>query len=175
MDLIIGSIVERLIKRAVRKLSEEQRDRCEEEWLAHIRDTPGALGKFIAAVGFLRAARTMSSVIPAWKRVFDILLAVSLLFFVLPLIVCITIAIKVKDGGPILAKRSAKDLKGQPVLLLTFRTGIRNTSPGYTLVGEFLRNLGLHNLPVLINLLCGTITLQEVREVLYPHRRSPLR
>jgi hypothetical protein len=59
MDLIIGLIVERLIKRAIRKLGAEQRDRCEEEWSAHIRETPGAVGKLIAAIGFLRAARTI--------------------------------------------------------------------------------------------------------------------
>ena len=59
MDLIIGFIVERLIKRATRKLGEEHRDRCEEEWLAHIRETSGAVGKLIAAIGFLRAAHTI--------------------------------------------------------------------------------------------------------------------
>jgi hypothetical protein len=54
-----GFIVERLIKRALRKLGEEQRDRYEEEWSAHIRETQGTVGKLIAAIGFLRAARTI--------------------------------------------------------------------------------------------------------------------
>ena len=66
MDLIISFIVDRLIKRATRKLGEEHRDRCEEEWLAHIRETSGAVGKLIAAIGFLLAARTIPG--PSWAR-----------------------------------------------------------------------------------------------------------
>jgi hypothetical protein len=186
MDLIIGFIVKRLIKRAVRKLGEEQRERCEEEWLAHIRDTSDTVGKLIAAIDFLRAATSMSSGIAAERlissrlimllpRVFDILLAVSLLFICAPLIVFIAIAIKAGDGGPILSKRSAKDWKGQTVSLFTFRTGFLDSSPGRTSVGWVLQTMGLHELPVLIDLLRGTITFREVREVLKPPRRSRLR
>ena len=78
-------IIERLVKHAVRTLPEAWRDRFEEEWLSHIRETPGEVGKIMAAFGFLFAARQMSSPIIFPKRCLDVVAALATLFVVAPL------------------------------------------------------------------------------------------
>ncbi|MCJ2057736.1 hypothetical protein MKL09_14370 [Methylobacterium sp. J-048] len=50
-----------LIDRAVSLLPEELRDRFSEEWRSHIEETPGDLGKLVAAVGFAFASRRMGN------------------------------------------------------------------------------------------------------------------
>ena len=50
------SIIRSLIKFAVGRLPENQRQRFEEEWQSHVNDVPGCVGKFLVAVGFSIAA-----------------------------------------------------------------------------------------------------------------------
>lgn len=50
------SIIRILIKFAVGRLPENQRQRFEEEWQSHVNDVPGHLGKILVAVGFSIAA-----------------------------------------------------------------------------------------------------------------------
>lgn len=56
-------IVRRLIQRAVGRLPENQRERFEEEWQSHLDEVPGEIGKLCVALGFLSAARKMSSIL----------------------------------------------------------------------------------------------------------------
>ncbi len=46
-------LIKYFINRAINKLHEEERDRFAEEWLAHVNELPGEVGKIIAALGFL--------------------------------------------------------------------------------------------------------------------------
>jgi hypothetical protein len=50
------SIIHGLIKFAVGRLPENQRERYEEEWQSHINDVPGQIGKLLVAAGFSIAA-----------------------------------------------------------------------------------------------------------------------
>jgi hypothetical protein len=52
----IPSIIRSLIKLAVVRLPESQRERFEEEWQSHVSDVPGKVAKLIVAAGFLIAA-----------------------------------------------------------------------------------------------------------------------
>jgi hypothetical protein len=56
---------ERLIRRAVRYLPENQRGRYSEEWRSHLNDVPGEIGKLVSALGFLRAGLRMSRIASA--------------------------------------------------------------------------------------------------------------
>jgi hypothetical protein len=152
-------IIERLIKQAVRNLPEEQRERCEEEWLAHVCDTPGEIGKLIAALGFLRAARAMSSDVTKSRRVLDILFATILLFLFGPLFLCIAITIKAVDRGPIFVKQSVKGSRGRTVTLLIFRTSLSGGSLHWTRVGRLLQESRMAKLPLLISVIRGDIPL----------------
>lgn len=53
---------ERLIRRAVRYLPENQRERYSEEWRSFLNDVPGEIGKFVSALGFIRAGLKMSRI-----------------------------------------------------------------------------------------------------------------
>jgi hypothetical protein len=149
-------IIERLVKHAVRTLPEAWRDRFEEEWLSHIRETPGEVGKIMAAFGFLFAARQMSSPIIFPKRCLDVVAALATLFVVAPLFLFIAAAIKFEDGGPIFATRATKrPNRGRGPALLEFRTTSLAATGGYTRVGRLLRPGHLDLLPILINVLRG--------------------
>jgi hypothetical protein len=156
-------IIERLIKRAVRKLPEDWRDRFEEEWLSHIHETPGEVGKLMAALGFLFAARQMSSPIIIPRRFLDILAALVSLFFVGPLLLWIAIAIKVEDGGPIFVAGAIRGPNGRQSFS-QFRTISLGATAGHTRVGRFIRSVGLDKLPGLINVLRGEATFRSDRE-----------
>lgn len=54
---------ERLIRRAVRRLPENQRERYSEEWHSHLNEVPGEIGKLVTALGFLPASLTMSRIL----------------------------------------------------------------------------------------------------------------
>jgi len=153
------SIVKRLVKRAVCKLPEEQRDRFGEEWLSHVYETPGEVGKLAAALGFLLAARRMSSPISIPRRFFDILTALVSLFLVARMFLFIAAAIKMEDGSPIFVARAITGPNGRRTSLFKFRTvSVRATSE-CTLVGQFLRRYKLDELPQLINVVRGDLTL----------------
>lgn len=49
-----------LLYRAVKKMPLDMAERYNEEWASHIAETPGEVGKLIAAIGFVFAARSMS-------------------------------------------------------------------------------------------------------------------
>src|SRR5260370_3401947 len=57
---------QRAIQAAVRKLPSEQKERYNEEWRSHLNEVPGEIAKTWVALGFLRAAKEISS-----RRKFD--------------------------------------------------------------------------------------------------------
>jgi hypothetical protein len=85
---------ERVVRAAVRKLPLEQRERYNEEWRSHLGEVPGELSKTWVALGFLRAAKTISS-----SRQFDfsrtVALAVYLLF--LPIVSVVYVVAKINS------------------------------------------------------------------------------
>lgn len=105
------------------------------------------------------------------KRLIDIVSAVLILVFTLPIWPLIMIAIKIEDNGPIfyLQKRIGK--RKTPFLLIKFRsmrkdaekkTGAvwaKKDDPRITKVGSFLRESHLDEIPQMINILKGDISL----------------
>ena len=55
-------ITRRLVELAVSRLPEQERDRFEEEWWAHIDDLPGNLAKVHAACGYLSASKAINHI-----------------------------------------------------------------------------------------------------------------
>jgi hypothetical protein len=49
------------VRRAAAGLPENQRERYKEEWESHIDEIPGDIGKIVTALGFVMAAKKMSS------------------------------------------------------------------------------------------------------------------
>jgi len=104
------------------------------------------------------------------KRLFDIILAVLLLIFTSPLWILIALAIILEDRGPIIysQKRIGRDRK--PFVLYKFRSMRVGAEKGkavwakrkdkrVTKVGGFLRKIHLDEIPQMINVIRGDISL----------------
>src|ERR1700719_2650024 len=105
---------QRLVERAVSRLPEEERDRFEEEWWAHINELPGNLAKVYAAWGCLSASKAINHIALAGditrieevtRRVIEVTISLVLLLFVLPLMLVISILIKLDSRGPLFFKQ----------------------------------------------------------------------
>lgn len=104
------------------------------------------------------------------KRIFDVFLAFLILILTLPIWPLISLAIKIEDGGPVFYKqeRVGKDRKN--FFLIKFRSMIpeaEKEGPKWaeeedkriTKVGKFLRRTHFDEIPQMINVLRGDISL----------------
>jgi len=120
---------------------------------------------FIFSDGF-----RMGATVEAIKRIFDIVLGLSTLIFVLPILVMTIIAIKSEGTGSILYRQERVGLRGRTFVLLKFRSMTENAEhdgspvwaskrdPRITRVGWFLRKLRIDELPQLYNVLRGDMS-----------------
>lgn len=103
------------------------------------------------------------------KRAIDILGASVLLFIFTPVLLLIALAIRVEDGGPALFRQRRTGLHGAPFTILKFRSmsvaeelDVRQATRNdrrVTRVGAVLRQLSLDELPQLLNVLRGDMSL----------------
>lgn len=122
------------------------------------------------------------------KRLIDITLGFLLFILFLPLMIIISIAIKIDSKGPILFKQIRFGLNGRKFLIYKFRTmfeGAENfrkdvshlnvmdgpvfkapQDPRLTKVGKFLRKFSLDELPQLYNVLKGEMSLVGPRPLI---------
>ena len=103
------------------------------------------------------------------KRCMDVGLAVGMLLAVMPLLLLIACAIVIDDRGPIIYRGQRVGRGGVPFSIMKFRTmRTRQTmasqitlrhDPRVTRVGRLLRATKLDELPQLLNVLCGEMSL----------------
>jgi len=104
------------------------------------------------------------------KRAVDLFLSLCGLIVLTPLSAAIAIAIKLDSRGPILFKQERVGLDGQPFEILKFRSMVKDATrlapnvsstddPRVTGVGAFLRRWFLDELPQLINVLKGDMSI----------------
>ncbi len=116
------------------------------------------------------------------KRAFDLIASSVVLASISPLLILIAITIKASSPGPILYKQYRVGLKGHRFQVWKFRTMVNNASelqkqleaqnevqggvlfkmkndPRITKVGKFLRDYSLDELPQLINVLQGQMSI----------------
>ncbi|WP_064681272.1 sugar transferase [Rhizobium bangladeshense] len=167
------NMVHRLIGIAASLLSDVDRDRYHEEWNAHVEEIPGDLGKLLSGVGFIWAAFRMSDrrfLTLGTKRAMDMTMALAGLVFLSPPILIVALAIKIESPGPIFFahRRIGKD--GKEFGLLKFRA-VNLPSEGQparlTKVGRFMRLTNVDELPQLINILRGEMSVVGPRAL--PH------
>ena len=113
------------------------------------------------------------------KRFIDILLSVLGIAFLLPLLLLVIIAIKLESRGPIFFKQNRVGIYKKYFYILKFRTMYINTpkdQPTHLLkkpeqwitkVGAFLRKTSLDELPQLVNILKGDMSLIGPRPALW--------
>jgi len=105
------------------------------------------------------------------KRCFDILVAGVALVAVSPVMLVIAVLIKLQDGGPVLYQQTRLTLHGKPFQLYKFRSMIVNAEKDgvarlakandsrITPLGAILRRFRLDELPQLLNILKGEMSI----------------
>jgi exopolysaccharide biosynthesis polyprenyl glycosylphosphotransferase len=117
----------------------------------------------------------------ALKRLFDVVVAALTFIVTLPLFVVVAVAVFLDGGLPIIFRQTRAGEEGEPFVMLKFRTMVRNAEellqelvpfdrlddpmfkltvdPRVTRVGRLLRRTSLDELPQLINVLRGEMSL----------------
>ncbi|MGO4172589.1 exopolysaccharide biosynthesis polyprenyl glycosylphosphotransferase [Bosea sp. TAF32] len=105
------------------------------------------------------------------KRSFDIIVAASALTLLWPLFVVIATLIKLDSRGPVLFRQTRLGFNNEPILVLKFRSmttlddatnefrqAVRN-DPRVTRIGRVLRRTNIDELPQLLNVLRGEMSI----------------
>ncbi len=109
------------------------------------------------------------------KRLFDFMVSLILLIILSPLIVTVTIMVRLIMGSPVLFRQQRPGLHAKPFFLYKFRTMTNRRDVGGRLLpdemrltkfGSFLRRYSLDELPQLINVLRGDLSLVGPRPLL---------
>jgi lipopolysaccharide/colanic/teichoic acid biosynthesis glycosyltransferase len=168
--------VSSIIDRAVRMLPTNKRKRFAEEWRSHVNEIPGDASKLFVALGFIFAASKMGRIhLIAQKRALDALIAAWAIFCLAPLLLLITLAIKLDSPGPALFMQTRRGFNGRKFQVFKFRTMTFDgattkqavgSDPRITRVGRSLRRANLDELPLLFNVLKGDMSIVGPR----PHR-----
>jgi len=118
------------------------------------------------------------------KRPFDFIVAFTALLYLYPVMIILAILVRLKLGSPILFKQERPGLYGQPFMMMKFRTMTDERDKNGDLLpddirltsfGKFLRGASLDELPELINVLKGDMSLVGPRPLLmrYLDRYTP--
>lgn len=105
------------------------------------------------------------------KRMFDLLVALSLLITLAPVLLLIGLLVKLSSPGPAMFRQERVGLNGKRFSMYKFRT-MKATSPGesdtrwtgpqderVTWVGRFLRKTGFDEVPQLLNVVHGDMSI----------------
>ncbi len=118
------------------------------------------------------------------KRTFDFILAAAAMIVLSPVLIALAAAIRWKLGSPVLFRQQRPGLDGRPFWLLKFRSMTDARAAAGVLLpdaerltrfGRFLRSTSLDELPELINVLKGEMSLVGPRPLLmqYLDRYTP--
>jgi exopolysaccharide production protein ExoY len=125
------------------------------------------------------------------KRLFDVVLASSIFLLALPLFIIVAVMVKVTDPGPVIYKHVRVGLWGRRFTCIKFRSMVVDSEnvlkalldgdpsaraewersqklfkdPRVTPIGQFLRKSSLDELPQLINVLRGEMSLVGPRPI----------
>jgi len=122
--------------------------------------------------------------IPLSKRLFDLCLTIPGVILISPLILVLAILVRVKLGSPILFRQVRPGYKGRLFTLNKFRTmtdqrdaegNLLPDADRLTSFGRFLRSTSMDELPELLNVLRGEMSLVGPRPLLtvYLDRYTP--
>jgi putative colanic acid biosynthesis UDP-glucose lipid carrier transferase len=117
------------------------------------------------------------------KRLTDIVLSLAILLLLLPLLALVTVLVKLSSPGPVIFKQRRYGLDGREIAVYKFRTmhvtedgaHIRQaskTDQRVTRIGAILRRSSLDELPQLINVLQGRMSLVGPRPHAVAHNEE---
>jgi sugar transferase EpsL len=118
------------------------------------------------------------------KRLLDLILSIPALILLAPVLVVVALLVRLKLGCPVLFRQRRPGLHGRPFTLIKFRTmtdardahgELLPDAERLTGLGRFLRRTSIDELPELVNVLRGEMSLVGPRPLLmhYLGRYSP--
>ena len=128
----------------------------------------------IYSIGALRSIEVqkapLNAVQRATKRAMDVVLASAMLAFLAPPLLLVAALIRLDSRGPVLFKQTRLGYRGQPFAIFKFRTmSVTENGPEIrqaqandqrvTRVGRWLRRLSIDELPQLINVIRGEMSM----------------
>lgn len=125
------------------------------------------------------STRTARSGYSSMKRLFDIYIATIMLLLTGPVLLVVALAIMLDSPGPVLFRQVRLGQHGRPFGYLKFRTMVVHAAatatgpifdlradPRISRVGRFLRRTGIDELPALLNVLRGDMSIVGPRAAL---------
>jgi exopolysaccharide biosynthesis polyprenyl glycosylphosphotransferase len=117
------------------------------------------------------------------KRLFDIALSAGALIALSPVLILAAVAIKLQDNGPVFFRQKRHGFNQDPFEILKFRTMTQAASTGefvqaqkndnrITWIGRLLRRSNIDELPQLINVLKGDMSLVGPRPHALAHNEA---
>ena len=115
------------------------------------------------------------------KRLFDIILSGIALIVFSPIFLLVAILIKAEDGGPVFYRQERVTIGGKRFMILKFRSMIvdaeRDGAPRpagrdddrITKIGKIIRIIRIDELPQLINIICGDMSIVGPRPERWEH------
>jgi lipopolysaccharide/colanic/teichoic acid biosynthesis glycosyltransferase len=179
----------RLVGAAARTMPSAVRERYTDEWLAELDATPGKLSKLAVAIRIFARAPATSAIISGvrslmssmGKTVLDRTAAACALVLLAPAMAGVALAIKVTDNGPVFSRHGRIGKDGRPFKLWVFRTRVTTAQEllaqyrvwidsgrplvnerrpvGFTRLGAWLRRWSIDEMPQLLNVLSGDMSL----------------
>lgn len=117
----------------------------------------------------------MPKLMPDWekkmKRLMDIIISFLFLIFASPIILITAIAIKLESKGPVFYKQERSGLNGKVFKIIKFRSMVQDAEkssgpvwstkndPRITKVGRFIRKVRIDEIPQMINVLRGDMSM----------------
>ena len=107
----------------------------------------------------------------AQKRAFDVVVAALALVVLSPVLIGVAVAVRLDSPGPVLFRQQRHGFNNRPVEVFKFRSmyvdrcdptavrAVREVDDRVTRVGRFIRRTSLDELPQLVNVLLGTLSL----------------
>jgi exopolysaccharide biosynthesis polyprenyl glycosylphosphotransferase len=191
-DLIEGNIIDEVLYIKRKAVPSEVRNvvsSCEElgvifrlKYENNRINLTNAVKTKIANTTFLNFINTPNSPYSlALKKVMDVNISLFMLIILSPLLLFISVLIKITSRGPVIYRQARVGLRGRKFNLYKFRTMVSNAEalrddlesvnesdgptfkikddPRVTKIGKFLRKTGLDELPQLFNILKGEMSL----------------
>ncbi|HEY47125.1 MAG: hypothetical protein AMJ88_10390 [Anaerolineae bacterium SM23_ 63] len=113
--------------------------------------------------------------VPIRKRLLDLLITIPGIILISPLLGLVALLVWLRFGAPVLFRQVRPGYRGEPFTIYKFRTMTNSydkkgellpDSKRLTRLGQFLRSLSLDELPELINVLRGEMSLVGPRPLL---------
>ncbi|MBU1115955.1 MAG: sugar transferase [Bacteroidetes bacterium] len=116
-----------------------------------------------------------SQLMPEWekkiKRLMDIVISILILVFSLPIMIVTAVGIKIESKGPIFYRQERSGLNGKVFKMIKFRSMRSDAEklsgpvwstkddPRITKIGKFIRKVRIDEIPQMINVLSGAMSL----------------